>query len=276
MQSPPPSELDTRIAARIAAGQLAVPVLPAVASEVLGLVSDPLASLDALVGSIHADPALAGHVIKYANSPLMRSGTGIVSLDQAITRLGLRAVGNVAMAACMGPRLFRAPLYAGLIDESWEESRATAIWAREIARECREDADAAFVRGLLHQVGRPVVLQVVQEALGASPASAPGTEVVRGLLDRHAAAAGLEVARRWKLPEPITETIRCIDVEPVPAPVALIAVARRFARAMLRGGNPESASPELAEAAAALGLAPGAVQQLLALSPGVRAALAAL
>ncbi|MFM7272665.1 MAG: HDOD domain-containing protein, partial [Gammaproteobacteria bacterium] len=247
MQPIPLSELDTRISARIAAGQLTVPVLPTVASEVLGLVADPLARLDTLVGSIHADPALAGHVIKYANSPLVRSGAAIVSLDQAIMRLGMRAVGNVAMAACMGPRLFRAPLYAGLIDESWEESRATAIWAREIARECREDADSAFLRGLLHQVGRPVVLQMVQEALGASPQDAPGAELVRELLDRHAAAAGLGVAQRWNLPEAITETIRCIEQQPQSRGVALVAAARVFSRAMLRDSDPEPGPLALAE-----------------------------
>lgn len=270
------SELDTRIAARIAAGQLTVPVLPTVASEVLGLVADPLAGLDALVRSIHADPALAGHVIKYANSPLVRSGAAIVSLDQAIMRLGLRAVGNVAMAACMGPRLYRAPLYAGLIDESWEVSRATAIWAREIARERHEDADSAFIRGLLHQVGRPVVLQMVQEALGASPEVAPGADVVRELLDRHGAAAGLEVARRWNLPEPITETICAIDLQPVPPTVALVASARVFARAMLRSGEPNAEALALSEPLTVLGLGAAAVKQLLTLSPAVRAALAAL
>ena len=276
MQPIPLTELDTRISARIAAGQLTVPVLPTVASEVLGLVADPLARLDTLVGSIHADPALAGHVIKYANSPLVRSGAVIVSLDQAIMRLGMRAVGNVAMAACMGPRLFRAPLYAGLIDESWEESRATAIWARELARECGEDADSAFLRGLLHQVGRPVVLQMVQDALGASPQDAPGAELVRELLDRHAAAAGLGVAQRWNLPEPITETIRCIDGQPQPRGVALVAAARLFARAMLRDKDPEPGPLALAEPVVALGFGEGAVKQLLLLCPGVRAALAAL
>lgn len=270
------SELDTLIAARIAAGQLTVPVLPTVASEVLALVADPLAGLDTLVRSIHADPALAGHVIKYANSPLVRSGAGIVSLDQAIMRLGMRAVGNVAMAACMGPRLFRASLYASLIDEAWEESRATAIWAREIARERQTDPDSAFLRGLLHQVGRPVVLQMVQEALGASPQSAPSVDAVRALLDRHGAAAGLEVAQRWNLPEPITETICGIDLQPVPLTVAPVAAARVLARAMLRSKDTDAAEIALAEPLVVLGLGAAAVQQLLALSSGVRAALAAL
>lgn len=276
VQPSPPSELDTFIASRIAAGKLTVPVLPTVASEVLGLVADPLASLDTLVRSIHSDPSLAGHVIKYANSPLVRSGAGIVSLDQAIMRLGIRAVGNVAMAACMGPRLFRAPLYAGLIDESWEESRATAIWAREIARELHQDPDSAFIRGLLHQVGRPVVLQLVQEAPGSSSEQAPGGDVVRELLDRHAAAAGLEVAQRWNLPEPITETICCIDLQPVPPTVALVAAARVFARAMLRSKEPDAGELAQAEPLVVLGLGAAVAKQLMALSPGVRAALDAL
>ena len=111
--------LDAALLARLDAGTITIPVLPAVACAVLALLDDPRADDVAIASAIRNDPALAGHVMRVANSPLLRAGAVIVSLQQAIARLGIRRVGEIAFAACLGPRLFTAPAYARLIDVLW-------------------------------------------------------------------------------------------------------------------------------------------------------------
>src|SRR5262245_30521979 len=61
--------LDAAVAERLASGKLDLPLLPRVASQVIALVGDAKADANQLAALIHRDPALAGHVLRIANSP---------------------------------------------------------------------------------------------------------------------------------------------------------------------------------------------------------------
>lgn len=223
--------LDAALLARLDAGTITIPVLPAVACAVLALLDDPRADDMAIASAIRNDPALAGHVMRVANSPLLRAGAVIVSLQQAIARLGIRRVGEIAFAACLGPRLFTAPAYTRLIDVLWSRSLATALWAREIARHLRSNVEVAFLCGLLARIGHPVVLQTLQELL-ADGVVAPDEQAVSSLLQRHGVVAGELLAGAWHLPEPVARAIAHVDdftqVQSSTTLVALVAVADAF------------------------------------------------
>ena len=229
--------IDEEIGRRLADSRLDLPMLPAVASAVLTLLDDPDADAASIASAIRNDQVLAGHVMKYANSPLVRVGAPVVSLQQAISRLGIRRVGEVALVACLGPKLFKAPRFAGVIDALWRESLATALWARDIARTLRRNVEVSFLCGLLHQIGAPIVLDALQHVLGDggdADLGAPDEAVMTRLLARHGAAAGQLVARHWALPEPVCMTIAHVhDFRAAPQStdvVAMVAVARAFAQ----------------------------------------------
>jgi len=271
---PSPAALQAAIGARLAAGELTVPVLPAVACSVLALLGDPDADGAAIAAAVGNDPALAGHVMKFANSPLLRAGAPIVSLQQAIARLGIRRIAEVALAACLGPRLFAAPAYAGLIERLWSESVATALWSREIARTLRNNVEVSFLCGLLHQIGHPVVLQAVQEAI-AAPDAAPAADALDALLAAHGAAAGLVVANRWHLPDAVAETIGHVaDFRAAarnPELVALVAAGRALALATVAGAGDADALAERDEMAE-INLYRADIEALLAQAEAVRSA----
>lgn len=269
--------LGTAIRDRLADGSVTVPVLPAIAAAALSLLNDPGADTGAIAATIRNDPALAGHVMKFANSPLLRAGAPIVSLPQAIARLGMRRIAEVALAACLGPHLFKAPVHAALVERIWTESLATALWAGEIARSLRSNVEVSFLCGLLHRIGRPVVLQALQELPDAQVVP-PTPGEVDALLEAHGVAAGLVVARSWNLPEAVAETIAHVaDFRAAgrsPERVALVAAARAFAIDTLAAGAPDSASlaarPEMAE----INLYRADIEGLLAQADAVRATLA--
>lgn len=272
--------LDGALLARLDAGTITIPVLPAVACAVLALLDDPHAADAAIASAIRNDPALAGHVMRVANSPLLRAGAAIVSLQQAIARLGIRRVGEIAFAACLGPRLFTAPAYARLIDVLWSRSLATALWAREIARHLRSNVEVAFLCGLLARIGHPVVLQALQELL-ADGGVAPEGQAVPSLLQHHGVRAGKLLAGAWHLPEPVARTIAHVDdftqaqsSTTLVALVALVAVADAFPAEAL--SDAEAVAVRLAEhpAIATINLYRADIEDLLSRSETVLQTLA--
>ncbi len=266
-----------QIGVRHATGRLTVPVLPVGARVVLGVINDPAVGIQALVQVISRDPSLSAHVLKYANAPLLRTGTVILSVDQAIARLGTRIVADVVFAACIGPRLFRAPLYNAHIARIWEESLATALWANEVAQARGQEMEAIFLCGLLHQIGLPVVLQAVQEILGPAPQQTLSSDELDALLQGFGVIAGLDVASRWKLPEPIAETIAHVHDAGVAvnrrALVASVSAARAFALAMLAESQPRAQTLAAMPQVQAAGLDHAAVEQLLTKVDAVRQVL---
>jgi HD-like signal output (HDOD) protein len=273
--------LDVDLARRIVEGRLELPLLPAVAATVLTLVDDPDVDAASLAEAIRNDQSLAAYVMKYANSPLMRGSTPLVSLQQAISRLGIRRVAEVALAACLGPKLFKAPRHASLIETLWRESLATAIWAREIARVLRRNVEVSFLCGLMQEIGRPVVVQAVQDtATNGAPADDADGHALSALLDRHAVAAGLTVAERWHLPEAVVQTIaHARDFAAAPHSVdlvATVAAARAFALATLADGAPDADALCALDALAHLNVYRSDVVTLLEQVDAVRATLAAI
>jgi len=94
---------------RIQDESLDLPMLPKVATLVLELVNDVDSDMVTLAKLIQTDPALAGHVMRIANSAAFSTAVKMSSLQQAISRLGMRNVADIALAASMGPALFNAP-----------------------------------------------------------------------------------------------------------------------------------------------------------------------
>jgi HD-like signal output (HDOD) protein len=257
------ASLSRALEEQVVAGTLDVPVLPAVANRVLALLSEANPDPRDLGTLIGRDPVLAAHIIRIANSPSMRASGAIVDTRQAIARLGLRTVGEVSLAACLGPRLFKAPDYAKLIERTWTESLAAAVWAQLLTRRLRRHRDCAFLCGLLARIGEPVLLQAIQKlAARAQPAADIAT-----LLRQHGPLAGTRVGKSWNLPSPVTECILWLhDFAAAGAPdlVAMIALARALAPSAVDGGV-ETDPAELAAlpAAAACKLDAAAIAELL-------------
>lgn len=215
---------------RIANKSLALPMLPQVTTQVLSLVNDINSDAAALANLIQSDQALAGHVMRIANSAAYSPAAKMTSLQQAIARLGMQNIAEIAMAATMGPKLFKAPGLEDMVKEIWESSLATAVWAREIARQGRRNVESTFLCGLLFQIGKPAVLQAVLD-IAKGKGIATDASIIGTLLDRYQAQVGAALAEQWHLPVAVLHTIRCIDsndaaVAPDPGAQETVATVR--------------------------------------------------
>lgn len=152
-----------QIRSRIAQGNIEVPLLPEVAGKVVRLTQDPDSDAAALSQLIQSDQPLAAHVMRIANSAAYSPNASMVSLQQAITRLGMRVISEIALAASINGSLFNTPGYEAHIQYILKCSLAAGLWAKETARACRKNVEAAFLSGLLNDIGRPIAVQVALE-----------------------------------------------------------------------------------------------------------------
>ena len=73
-------------------GGIQVPLLPEVANKVVTLSQNPESDAIQLAQLIQSDPSLAAHVMRIANSAACTPTASLVSLQQAITRLGMNLI----------------------------------------------------------------------------------------------------------------------------------------------------------------------------------------
>ena len=194
------------LAERLERGDMELPLPPRVATEILSLTRDEDADVGRLAKLLHQDPALAGHVLRIANSPAYLPRSPIVSLQQAVTHLGFTLLSEIALVASMQSGVFKVPGHEAELRTIWQHALASGGFAREVARKLRSNVESAFLCGLLHTIGKPLVLQtaVTEAAKLGVPAS---REDVRSLVDDFHVQAGGLLARRWALPGAVCDAI---------------------------------------------------------------------
>ncbi|MDA0738144.1 MAG: HDOD domain-containing protein [Nitrospirae bacterium] len=209
---------------RITKDELKLPLLPQVATEVLNLTSDPDADMAKLATLIQQDQAIAGQVLKIANSAAYAPRSPIVSMQQAVSWLGMKMLGELALTVSIESGVFRVQGYEPEITSLWRHALASGLYAKEIARQGRHNVEGAFLSGLLHTIGKPVVLQAVleiQQSLGVT-LEWNGFSM---LLEVHHVPVGASVVEKWKLPPQVKEAIlyfRDYTQSPNPSPVAMV------------------------------------------------------
>jgi putative nucleotidyltransferase with HDIG domain len=247
-----------------------------------------VADIDADIGEITAvvahDPALAGALLRFANSARYGSKEQVGTVRDAVIRIGSGTVLQVAMKASI-KKLAEQPLLAyGLTEGAfWRHCCAASAAAELIRRRCRtrEVPREAATAALLHDIGKLLLAQLLTpDVLGRLPPerdawSGPeGAAVERDVLGVcHAEVGGL-IAQHWRLPDSIHMAITQHHSPEAGRPVLaeLLAVADAVAlRAFAHPGHRVPASD--GELFASFGLSEKSVQEEVV--PWVREDLAA-
>lgn len=217
-------------------GFVEVPMLPEVANRTLVMAQDPEASAAQMADLIQGDQSLAGHVMRIANSAAYTPMSNLTSLQQAVSRLGMNVICEIALAAVLGAKLFNTPGYEDYVEFNWQHALVTALWSKEIARESGIDTENCFLAGLLHSIGRPAVLQTVLE-LAEQQKVLVTPEQVHRLENKYSQPVTELVVVRWNMPSQIIESIKpyeqLAETDPVYKVAAAVHVAARFATFML-------------------------------------------
>jgi HD-like signal output (HDOD) protein len=224
------SKAANSISSRIRNGEVVVPLLPDVARKVLEVANNTDSDASQLTKIIQSDQSMAAHILRIANSPAYTPAGNIASLQQAISRLGMQAMVEVAIAVSVNADMFKAPGYERHIQSILEGSLLTGLWAKEVARVSRRNVEVAFLCGLLHNIGRPMVLQWLAE-MNAELSEEEILSVENALL----LEANHAVVSKWGLPEIVMRGICEYTgaLENVPEPGLLVRAGQLFSMWML-------------------------------------------
>jgi HD-like signal output (HDOD) protein len=135
--------------------------LPRVCAELAQLTAQQAFDASQLARLIESDLALAGEVMRVANSPALRPRSAVVSLRQAVSWLGVAEVRNIVMAVMLHGDVFVAPGHEPESEELWREAWLAGLWAKEIARERRKHVESAFLAALMHRTGAALALKIL-------------------------------------------------------------------------------------------------------------------
>jgi len=183
------------------AEEVELPLLPEACTRILALCEDERADAKSIEGLLERDPSLASHVLRVANSSAYASQEPIVSLQQAVSRLGMQALRNIVLGFTVKGRVFHVPGHQTRVRAVWVHCAVTAAYAREIARMLRRNVEAAFLCGLLHDVARPVVLQATLDTLAHRSKEALPAAFLEATMDELHEQVGARMVGTWKLAE---------------------------------------------------------------------------
>jgi HD-like signal output (HDOD) protein len=185
------------------------PLLPEVAARLSRLVEDPDVDLATVEKTVVKDPAVAARIVAVANSAIHGARAPVTSLRSAIARLGLYRVRDVAFQVVAMGKVFRVPAYADRMRELFEAAQVAGVLARAVSDACGGASEAAYLCGLLHDMGEASVLGIVADAFATRQASLPAVEFLAPMIAEYHAELGALVCSEWKLPDVVVEAVAC-------------------------------------------------------------------
>jgi len=178
--------------------------MPRVCVQLAELTAQHAADAIQLARLIQSDPALAGEIMRVANSPALRPRAPIVSLQQAVSWLGVAEVRNIAMAVMLRGEVFTAPGHEPESEELWREAWLAGLWAKEIARERRKHVESAFLAALMHRSGAALALKILS-GFEAERRTVMDAQTFAGLVSEFEPRFGRLLMSNWRLPEDVQD-----------------------------------------------------------------------
>ncbi len=226
-----------------------LPVIDQIGMQVRAVVASGDFDLREVESLINQDPALAAAVLRGANSAFYRGIQKVLTVGEAVARIGARQVANLVLLETQRKNfLSETPELRQLFRALWRHSVACAAGAEWLARKLRysEIADHAFVAGLLHDLGKLLLLRVLDELHADLPHEVSLTEPLsRELLQHFHADRGAALMEAWDLPEIYCRVAREHNAESFDSDDVLLVVVRLVDQACGRLGIGTSHAPDL-------------------------------
>lgn len=203
----PEQDLLWKVAQRIERGDFELPQLPSTSLAAIEMSNRPSVEVRAVVELIANDPLLSSELLKAANSALYAGHASAETLHEAVMRVGLRTLRSMIFGVSMRGVILRSGGLADHAEEVWRQAHSVAGIARAIAPELGLDPERTFLLGLLHDIGKIALLDILRREVDSPGAVSPAL-VGRVFLQYHE-TAGAAMARAWRLPEELGSVAGC-------------------------------------------------------------------
>jgi HD-like signal output (HDOD) protein len=190
----------------IARNRMVIPTLPTVAVRIVHSGTKNSGNAHLLADIVHSDPKLAKYVLSIASSAAKRPSMPITSLQHAIAWLGLDDVANIAFTLALQGKILHVEGQHRKARRLWRHSLASALWARQLSAMQGRETGLCYLCGLLHNIGRAVVLGVIHEVAERAGQHLAGNEY-DCLIDIFQREVGTRVIYAWALPAPVPAVV---------------------------------------------------------------------
>lgn len=185
----------------------AIPVLPTLASRVIEMASDPDMSLVQLANVIAKDQVLASRLLALANSAYCAPMQEITTIPEAVMRVGTTGVRNMVFTVCFSSRMYDPAIYGDNGRQLIDHGIGTAYLARILADHEGESEDEAFLSGLLHDIGKLLILKLAYDYKRRTGTAIAPEEMDSAMVGQHAEFGALTL-QRWGLPAALEDPVR--------------------------------------------------------------------
>jgi putative nucleotidyltransferase with HDIG domain len=199
--APVTDQFDT-LKAKIIAKAENIPPLPSLAKELVRLTRNDKTKMKDFVTKIKMDQGLSSRIIRLANSPFYGLRQEVASIDRATVLLGINTVKNLALA--VSTELFynkNFRLYHTTGKRLWEHALIVAQLCEAIGKEAGEDEDALYLAGLMHDIGKTVVVDFLVKEVSS-------IHDERDQLGVDHATIGELILSKWSVTKRITDAVR--------------------------------------------------------------------
>jgi putative nucleotidyltransferase with HDIG domain len=189
----------------------ALPVTPEVVLRLTPLLNAKTLDAAEFKQAVKFDPVLTANLIQAANQLHEPGSVPITSLEEAIERVGLHRLVDMAVGSSLRRTLpARLPGYGISAGKFWIHCIAVATIAEAIAQRVQlPSADMAFTAGLVHDLGQLVIGDFFAENMPESDWWTFGTpDDERALLSCNHCDIGKVVAEKWNLPPAVIDACR--------------------------------------------------------------------
>jgi putative nucleotidyltransferase with HDIG domain len=250
---------------QIASGKVTLPVFEGTAGKLQRMLAAPPDSDKPLVELLASDAAIASAVLRLANSSFYGGLAQVKTIQDSLRRLGLDQVARLALVVTQQQayRVKSAELVP-TVSALWLHALATALGGQWLAQRVGRGIPAAeaFLAGMVHDIGKLLVVRVIDDLRCQRADFRPPATLVAEMLSSLHARYGATLARGWNLPEVYVRVIEHHHDAEVGAEDAMLAIVRLVDHVAngLGFGLARTAPTQLAATAEAQVLALGDVQ----------------
>jgi putative nucleotidyltransferase with HDIG domain len=188
--------------------------LPVTIHRLMELLSDDGAAPREIAAVVEHDQALVATVLKMANSAAMGSRVQVTRIADAVLRMGVDQILEIALGVRLRDLADDVELYDLTEDELWLHGAVSSAAAREIQAACstvRIPPDAR-VAALTHDIGKVILVRHVEADMTevlrlAGRNGMTFVDAERELFGFDHAEVGGAMARRWGFPEGVADAI---------------------------------------------------------------------
>jgi len=191
--------------------------LPEICSKLDQLMESPHNSIQAMAELISQDVNLSARLLKLANSSLYGFSGRVDSIPRAISIIGTTELMILIMATSTIMTFKKVPGHQFNMAGFWRHSVYCGVFAKRLAIRCNIlHPDRLFIAGLLHDIGLLVICSNYPEMARQIFTKLDTTEtrsnkmiyeIEKELFGYDHAEVGRELAKKWRLPEYLQDTI---------------------------------------------------------------------